>query len=361
MTAPLDTARLAKLLALAGSDHDGEALAALRKAGDLLKAAGMSFTDLGQRLVTPASPAFDLNAWMAEAATRPSPKPTPKDESYIDPHGNRWESKAVYDGYVENHARRHAEECARWAPRRAEVLAKYGSEEAAIARNADEQALHDAAAPWLEDPHVPELGYEREAGRWHGRMGGWSLYGSGGPCAECVAALEAALPMPRTLREARDEYRRWEDRNEEIECALQNWGNEQLDLPAAWRSNRVRRLFESEMPIVTMDDLLVRLEAMTDENFCGDMHEATSSILDALRRLTPNEAPIVQSGRLDRDDIPSGAHVQNGHPARASDRRAAVLAMLSNPDTATWSDRAIARAVGVSPSTVGTLRRWAVR
>lgn len=361
MTAPLDTARLAKLLALAGSDQDGEALAALRKASALLKGAGMSFTDLGQRLVAPVSPAFDLNAWAAEAATRPPPRPAPKDESYVDQHGNRWASKADYDGYVENHARRYAEECARWAPRRAEVLAKYGSEEAAIARDADEQALHDAAAPWLEDPHVPGLGREREAGRWHGRMGGWSLYGIDEPCAECVAALEAALPMPRTLREARAEYRRWEDRNEEIECALQNWGNGQLDLPAAWRSNRVRRLYESEMPIVTMDDLLVRLEAMTEEYFCGDMHEATVSILDALRRLVPGETPGVQSGQRSMDDIPSTAAVQNGHPARASDRRALVLAMLSNSDTSNWSDRAIARAASVSPTTVGALRRKAVR
>ncbi len=356
MTADLDVARLAKLLALAGSDQDGEALAALRKASALLKGAGKTWTDIAQRLTPPAKPAFDLKSWAAEMATRQQPAPAPRDESFVDETGCRWASKAAYDSYVENHARRYAEECARWAPRRAEVLAKYGSEEAAIARDADEQALHDAAAPWLEEPNIPEPGCEREAGRWHGRMGGWSLYGSDGPCAECIAALEAALPMPRTIREARDEYRRWEARNEEIECALQNWGNEQLDLPAAWRSNRVRRLYESEMPIATLDDLHVRLEAMTDENFCGDMHEATVSILDALKRLVPTDAATVQSGRDGTDHIPAGA-VRSGRPARASDRRALVLAMLSEMDTASLPDREIARRVGVSPSTVGALRR----
>lgn len=53
MTANLDAAKLAKLLALAGSDHDGEALAALRKARRLLDAAGLSFTDAAQRIASP--------------------------------------------------------------------------------------------------------------------------------------------------------------------------------------------------------------------------------------------------------------------------------------------------------------------
>ena len=44
----IDYDKLAKVLSLAGSDNDGEAMAALRRAQALLSVAGLSFTDLGQ-------------------------------------------------------------------------------------------------------------------------------------------------------------------------------------------------------------------------------------------------------------------------------------------------------------------------
>jgi hypothetical protein len=44
----LDKERFAKVLALAGSDVDGEALAALRTAQKMLRAANLSFTDVAQ-------------------------------------------------------------------------------------------------------------------------------------------------------------------------------------------------------------------------------------------------------------------------------------------------------------------------
>jgi hypothetical protein len=42
----LDIVRFTKVLALAGSDMDGEALAALRKVRAMLGAANLSFTDV---------------------------------------------------------------------------------------------------------------------------------------------------------------------------------------------------------------------------------------------------------------------------------------------------------------------------
>jgi transcriptional regulator with XRE-family HTH domain len=44
----LDKERFAKVLALAGSDIDGEALAAIRKARKMLQTANMSFTDIAR-------------------------------------------------------------------------------------------------------------------------------------------------------------------------------------------------------------------------------------------------------------------------------------------------------------------------
>jgi hypothetical protein len=46
----LDITKFTKVLALAGSDMDGEALAALRKAQSMLKAANLSFTDVAQSI-----------------------------------------------------------------------------------------------------------------------------------------------------------------------------------------------------------------------------------------------------------------------------------------------------------------------
>ena len=44
---PIDYDKLAKILSLAGSGNDGEAVAAVRRAQALLSAEGLSFTDLG--------------------------------------------------------------------------------------------------------------------------------------------------------------------------------------------------------------------------------------------------------------------------------------------------------------------------
>ncbi len=46
MSLSLDREKLGKLLALAGSNHDGEALAAVRKAGQMVAAAGLEWRDV---------------------------------------------------------------------------------------------------------------------------------------------------------------------------------------------------------------------------------------------------------------------------------------------------------------------------
>lgn len=50
----LDTAKFTKVMALAGSDQDGEALAALRKAQAMLKSVGMSFVDVAEKVKAPS-------------------------------------------------------------------------------------------------------------------------------------------------------------------------------------------------------------------------------------------------------------------------------------------------------------------
>jgi hypothetical protein len=57
----LDIVLFAKVLAIAGSDVDGEAIAALRKARSMLAAAKMSFTDVAQLLDTSGNGGSDAD------------------------------------------------------------------------------------------------------------------------------------------------------------------------------------------------------------------------------------------------------------------------------------------------------------
>ena len=339
--AAVDFEKLGKVLALAGSDQDGEALAALRKAGGMLKAAGLSFTDLAQRLKAPAAVHFEHIHWP------PPQQPKPKPKGYT-AGGATWESREAYEAFCVRQAAQREAERARYAPQRAAVLAKYGSEAAAIARDPREQALHDAAAPWLEGPHVPNAGYEYLAGRWHASMGGWTRYSSGSPAAECRAAIEAALPLPSTVREARDELWYWDERDHEIQHAIEGWGDEHLDLPAAYRRSLVIKLYRDELPVVTLDDLHLRLQFAASSDWKADAAEVATSNLDGFERLVLSGASVPPRAAAD---------VQSEQPRTAAGRRRAVLDMLSDLDTANLSDREIARRAGVSPSTVGTLRR----
>lgn len=58
----LDTAKLGKLLALASSDNDHEALSALRMAKNVLTGAGLDFKHVAERLATPKASTYDFDA-----------------------------------------------------------------------------------------------------------------------------------------------------------------------------------------------------------------------------------------------------------------------------------------------------------
>jgi len=72
----LDKDRLAKLLSMTGSDHDAEALAAIRKANDLLRLHRKSWPDVLGTATTPIEPrpAQPGPAWQASPRQEP-PRP----------------------------------------------------------------------------------------------------------------------------------------------------------------------------------------------------------------------------------------------------------------------------------------------
>ncbi len=325
--------RLGKLLAMASSDNDGEALAALRKAKDMLADAGLDFKDVADRVRGSATPAVQFGRGKASAG---SGHASFNFDDFMEAKDPGWKTKR---------AKEQAERERGEAERRAAIVAKYGSIEAAVRRSAWEQALHDAALPWLSKPNAAPEGKPWMAGRWHRDMGGYSAasFSLDATDPKCRAALEAAIPMPPTVRAAREEYRAWCARDAELIAALGRAGDTYLDLPASWRRTRVGSLADADMPLRTLDDLHVRMEIMSDDDFDYGL-DPMVSILDAFERLV-----------IGADTAPGPVH--SGHPTSASDRRAAVLSMLSSVDTAGWSDRAIAKACGVSPTTVGALRR----
>lgn len=73
----MDPDKLAKVLAMAESEHQGEALSALRAARIMLSRAGLSFRDLAERARTPVPPPAPEPPPAAEPAGAPAPPPPP--------------------------------------------------------------------------------------------------------------------------------------------------------------------------------------------------------------------------------------------------------------------------------------------
>lgn len=318
--AELDIQKFARVLALISSNHPGEAESALRMANSMLARHGMTWADIAERLKGSGSGGLGpLEEMFRRERARRSQQ--------YEADGCTWESREAYENWRESHRQQREREIAEHAPRRSATLAKYGSERAAIARDQFEQALHNAALPWLEGPNEAPRGRKWLAGRWHATMGGWARYSGENPPPDCVAALLAARPLPTSIRAARDECRMWDERNEDISDALQSWGEDQLDLPAAWRSQRVQSLYAKELPINSLDDLALRIAGAAHDDGV-DASEASQGIADAFERLVT---------------APTGPEF--------------ARKLLADPETARFTDREIARRARISPTTAGKLRR----
>lgn len=265
----LDVVRLGKLLSLAGSQNDSEAMVALRKLREHLDSEGLTFTDLGQRLIGQAPRAQSPRAKEPEAAT------------FTDEAGVKWPSRESYDKHQAAVAARHETEWRQTEGERAEIIARYGSREAGLARNPREQLLHEAVADLLT-PLTPDLD---PPGRWHASLDGWDR-GSFGPPPERVATrIEQAFALPTSLREAKDEFDEWKARSHELEMLMGRPGDSQLDLPAFYRAQRVQALYEHELPIRSIDDLHLRLQFTVDPEWSDDTGRALPDILQAFETL----------------------------------------------------------------------------
>lgn len=266
----LDLLRLGKLLSLAGSANEPEALAAIRKLKDHLASEGMSFTDLGEKLIGQAPRAAHAPAPREKSAT-----------GFTDEAGVNWPSREAYEKVQAAAAARAAKEWAETEEEREIVTARYGSREAALARNAREQALHEAVADLL----VPREPDGDPPGRWHASIGCWDRGSFAPPNAAIMERIEQAFALPQSVREAKDEYEDWKQRSHELEVLMGRPGDSQLDLPAFCRAQRVQALYERELPIRSIDDLHLRLQFTVNPEWVDDTGSALPEILDAFETL----------------------------------------------------------------------------
>ncbi|MBP2291022.1 hypothetical protein [Azospirillum rugosum] len=321
----LDTDKLLKVLAMAGSDQDGEALAALRKAQGMLKDAGKTFGDLtvkGQDRATKAKPS-------------PAAGPTIVDIfAGFDDH-----MEAKQPGWKAKQAEARAERTRREADERAAAIARYGSLEQAKQPCPREQRLNEATA------HLKRtISKEYANGTFDvDSLDGWTGGFDDKMPDSVMAAVAGAYPMPSTLRDARDEALYWTGRNRELERVWTEPGSifgadSYLGLAADARRMLVDDLWRKG-PIATLDDLQVRIECAASEEWRDLASDAMPGILEAFNRLVPNApvegiSPVIWKAplRLVLKDVPGqclalALHDQDGEKVAVNIKPTDALAL----------------------------------
>ncbi|GJD53815.1 hypothetical protein OPKNFCMD_6593 [Methylobacterium crusticola] len=354
MTAGLET--FAKVRAL----HDGAATAGERAAAAVKM---QTFARKAGLTVEQAVSKLDAEA---RAAAKPAPPPrNPFEELFKTP-----EFRA-----------QKAEREARRATRRAEALARYGSEEAVWETCEIQRALEEACRPIIT--RKPVIGGEMDT------LQGWS----GGPDLPPAAraAISEGYPLPDTVHGVWTEYRYWDERCDEQEAFCPD-----IDHPLAVQARRhvLEELLDT-LPARSLRDTRARLDWMQcvldwgTSRDVSDDQACLTTLCNGIERMAERirdqdaESASVRSGRpKDRDSPGSGSFtaaalnlsdgrvlnssVQTGHdrldvirsapcPLRRTnaDKRRDVLALLGF----SLSDREIARRAAVSPQTVGNIRR----
>ncbi|AWN51793.1 helix-turn-helix domain-containing protein [Methylobacterium sp. 17Sr1-1] len=220
-----------------------------------------------------------------------------------------------------------------------QVVAEYGSEEAVFAPGSWERALEEACAPFVVQGET--TGWRR------GSLSGWDIFTNDEPPPHIVEAVSRAYPLPETVRAAWDEWRFWEKIAGDIEVRGTGCGDPAPEVSI--RTQLVERLLDT-MPASRMDDVRARLDWFDHHN---TIENAPNPRQERVRLATLRADIERLAARLQEQDE---GPVQSGHARRTNaHKRQAVLDLLGSG----LSDREIARRVGVSPQTVGNVRRAA--
>jgi hypothetical protein len=324
---PLDAAnriKLEKIWAMRGSAHAGERRNAEALAARLVHRFGYTVADVPALL-------------RGEKPAQPDTKQHQTSGQTSGFAANNMNDSARARARAEQEQKRHRAQ----APERAEVLRRYGGLEAVVAWTERERLLRAAVARWSKFHDWPLPG-------WTKSIDGYQ-HGIGKVSERVLRALSEAYPLPTTISAAAAEFAMWQRRQRDLMLVVENDLLESyLDMPAALRRDIVAALLQTGLRATAVSELVLRYRHMLDADF--QMPEVEQAILTDLEHLAAlEETAGVQNGR---------AAPASDRPTRtARERSAEVRRLLSNMDTARLSDREIARRVGVSPQTVGNIRR----
>ncbi|POR40221.1 hypothetical protein [Methylobacterium sp. V23] len=257
-----------------------------------------------------------------------------------------------------------AERQRRDAERRVAALAEYGSEDAVFAETEHERALEAACRPLIV--RKPIIGGDMDT------LLGWDFIGGGDFRPEVREAVAAAYDLPVRPREAWEEWQGWDRIYRDREAFFRDYG---FPVWVEARRHVVEELL-NEAPARSMNDLRARLswiDYLKSIDLLG--HRPRDDALLATLRADiermgtriRDQAASVQNGQGDTSGPvgspnpgTSNRPVQSGQPRRTNaEKRRDVLALLNlrGFQTAPLTDREIARRAGVSPQTVGNIRR----
>lgn len=262
-------------------------------------------------------------------------------------------------GFKAERARKEAERERERAALREEAITEYGSEEAVWAETEHERLLRETLEPLADRKAFydsRETYIDGYAG-WTGRS----------PPLILREALARAYPFPKDIAGVWRERQEWE-RRQDILYAFEPG----IDQPV-WVRARLAALEHmlDTMAAPTFEGIEIRLKwlaALNERGYSRDQEE-DARLIDALQFDFSKVRDRVEAGERNgahkggNDPIspspasPKGSPHFSGHPLPRTnaEKRAAVLSMLdAHPE---FSDREIARRLGVSPQTVNTCRK----
>jgi DNA-binding CsgD family transcriptional regulator len=341
---PLDDktlARLRKIWAMRGSAHEGEVQAAESRAAHLVQAFGYSLADIPGLLANagPGQARPEARDWrtgftgfgFAHDTGRADPR---TDRSGPEKERARQEYQKEYQEYAAR------------TRKLAELLRRYGGIEKVRAWQPREALLRAAVRPWsvLAGPHGAT--FTLAGGSLDDYLvGNWTIPD------KVRRALGEAYPLPKTITEAVAEMEYWTGRDEELGLLAAGTVKQDshLDLPCALRREIVQDLLWFDLPAATIGELWLRYRRL-DEDDLLSLPEAREAIKRDLAQLAARE-------RAQGDRRGAAQPGRSPRLRTASARRAEVEKYLASAAGKPLSDREIARRVGVSPQTVGNIRR----
>jgi hypothetical protein len=269
---PKTTTLLVKIVALFDSPNEGERNNAFTKAQELLEKNGQSMADVLEVLTT--------------LGARPSA---------VADFADRVQGRDTQAGTADHTEPEKTERYERPAPRhdqaesRAEVIARYGSVQAALQPCTWETLLRGSVR---RDStfHAPPNE------RWTRSVYGYTSEHSAGPARNrALQAIAQAYPLPANMQDAVLELAHWDRRDRELQLVLAPDGK--LDLTADLRRELIRNLIRSELHVHGEEELQIRLQFWIDER----QEEIDLTTLDEAKQLAEMvgrdlRTAIVQSG-----------------------------------------------------------------